>query len=133
METISLKKHLRILRKADKELAKELRIADERALRIKDAADDQALGLAREAQTYRDERANNLREQINLERGAYATKEELKPVVDFMAKQQGRSSGLNSSYGMIFGILGLVATVTVTLVSLIGALATAIYFVLKGR
>ncbi len=85
-----------------REHLRELRNADQRALSIKETADLAALGLAREHQRYRDEQANQLREQINAERLLYVTRPameaatakleaELKPVLAFMAAQQGRA------------------------------------------
>jgi hypothetical protein len=89
-------------------------IAEERAkaLQIKEQADRDALGLAREIQTYKDEKANELREQISAERGNYATKGDLsaaidkieaiiKPLADFVASQQGRERGISLSTGVI--------------------------------
>lgn len=78
----------------------ELAIEREKALKIKETADLAALGLAREIQTYKDEKANELREQIANERGSYATKEDLvaavlkleaqmKPFADYVTAQQG--------------------------------------------
>jgi Flp pilus assembly protein TadB len=55
----------------------EVNIEREKALKIKEEADKAALGLAREIQIYKDEKANQLREQINSERGLYATKADL--------------------------------------------------------
>ena len=55
----------------------EVKNAEEKALRIKEQADRDALGLAREIQTYKDEKANELREQINSERNLYPTKAQL--------------------------------------------------------
>jgi outer membrane murein-binding lipoprotein Lpp len=55
----------------------EVKAAEEKALAVKQRADEQALGLAREIQIYKDEKANELREQISSERGSYATKEDL--------------------------------------------------------
>lgn len=55
----------------------ELAIEREKALKIKETADLAALGLAREIQTYKDEKANELREQISRERVLYATREDL--------------------------------------------------------
>jgi hypothetical protein len=76
----------------------------EKALKIKETADLAALGLAREIQTYKDEKANELREQISQERGLYASKgdvtaavekleETIKPIAAFVQSQQGRSAG----------------------------------------
>lgn len=66
-------------------------VADERAkaLQIKQAGDDKALVLAREIQSYRDERDNRLREQIESERVEFITRTEFKPVADFVTAQQG--------------------------------------------
>ena len=76
----------------------------EKALKIKEEADKAALGLAREIQTYKDEKANELRSQIERERGSYPTRQELvaavekleatmEPIAQFMAAQQGRTQG----------------------------------------
>lgn len=54
-----------------------LRAADQWALQIKETGDREALRLAREIQTYKDEKANELREQINSERNLYPTKSQL--------------------------------------------------------
>jgi hypothetical protein len=48
----------------------------ERALQIKQEADATALELARGIQSYKDEKANALRSQIESERGVYLTREE---------------------------------------------------------
>ncbi len=55
----------------------EVNVEREKALKIKEEADKAALGLAREIQTYKDEKANELREQISSERNLYVTKPEL--------------------------------------------------------
>jgi len=55
----------------------EVNIEREKALKIKETADLAALQLAREIQTYKDEKANQLREQINSERNLYPTKSQL--------------------------------------------------------
>ncbi len=81
----------------------EVNIEREKALKIKEEADKAALGLAREIQTYKDEKANQLREQITGERGLYATKDDLiaairevaatiRPLSDFISGQVGRAS-----------------------------------------
>jgi hypothetical protein len=83
----------------------EVNIEKEKALKIKETADLAALGLAREIQTYKDEKANQLREQINSERGVYATKAEMKPVLDFMASQQGKTVGSDKTLGYMMTAL----------------------------
>jgi HD superfamily phosphodiesterase len=67
------------------------------ALKIKQEADDQALSLAREGQTYRDEQANKLREQIGQERtearereARFLTKEEYDRRHEDLMKEVGR-------------------------------------------
>ncbi len=74
----------------------------EKALKIKETADLAALGLAREIQTYKDEKANELRSQIERERREYPTRSELvaavekieavmHPLADYVTEQRGRS------------------------------------------
>ena len=53
----------------------EVKLAEEKALRVKEEADREALELARQIQTYKDQQANELREQINRERNLYASDE----------------------------------------------------------
>jgi len=78
----------------------EVAVEREKALRIKEQADRDALGLAREIQTYKDEKANELRSQIERERGNYATRgdlvgavekfeAQLKPLSDYVQAQSG--------------------------------------------
>jgi len=92
----------------------EVKNAEEKALRVKEQADRDALALAREIQTYKDEKANELREQINSERGHYASKDDLAqladkmttmfaPVNEFIARNQGRGAGMAQFYGWIVG------------------------------
>lgn len=75
---------LTALREADERLYAErdrryaeVDVEREKALRIKETADLAALQLAREIQTYKDEKANELREQINSERNLYPTKSQM--------------------------------------------------------
>ena len=96
-------------------------VASREALNIKDRADRDALELARTIQTYKDEKANELREQIASERGHYASKEDLRaavekievlvaPVLRHLAMQQGASTGVQRNWGWIFAVVGMVAT-----------------------
>ena len=89
----------------------------EKALRIKEQADRDALGLAREIQTYKDEKANELRKQIDDERGHYATRndltaatekleEALKPLNAYVSSQQGPRA---LTGGMLISLIGVVA------------------------
>jgi len=94
----------------------------EKALKIKEQADRDALELDRQIRNYKDEKANQLREQLGQERGLYATKEDIKavgdkfdavvaPILTYIAGQQGRSSGLNSGWGIFLGALGAVGII----------------------
>ncbi len=55
----------------------EVSLEREKALAIKEKADEAARVLVAENQAYRDEKGNELREQINRERLLYATKDEM--------------------------------------------------------
>lgn len=102
---VSLKDHLLALREADDRRYAEVNVEREKALKIKETADRDALGLAREIQTYKDEKANELREQISSERGRYVTREELasavreiqasiKPLTEYATSDAGRTAGV---------------------------------------
>jgi hypothetical protein len=108
--TVSLREHLQALS-----------LADQRALQIKEKADRDALELDRQIRAYKDEKANELREQLSSERGNYASKEDLAaavgkveaqlgPVLAYVASQQGRSGGLTSGWGWIVGGVAVVGT-----------------------
>ncbi len=99
----------------------EVGVEREKALKIKETADLAALGLAREIQTYKDEKANELRSQIERERGAYVQQgdlkgavekieETIKPLATYVAAQQGGPRALTSA-GILatLGALGVLA------------------------
>jgi len=97
----------------------EVALEREKALKIKEEADKAALGLAREIQTYKDEKANELREQINSERGLYATKDDvvaatekleatIKPLLDFMAGQAGARGASVDTRSVVFAVIAAV-------------------------
>ena len=99
-ETVPLREYLAAVRESDVRFGAErdrryteVNLEREKALKIKETADLAALELAREIQTYKDEKANELRSQIERERGSYITQAELKPLADFVARQQGRQGG----------------------------------------
>jgi hypothetical protein len=114
----------------------EVNIEKEKALKIKEEADKSALGLAREIQTYKDEKANELREQISSERGLYATKDDLaaaqrelvasiQPLSTYVASMAGEKNKADTSrvsavalvsigYGVI-ATIGVVITLIVLL------------------
>jgi len=81
---IPLPDHLVALRLADQRFYDErdrryaeVKMAEEKALEVKKEGDEKALNLSRENQLYRDERANNLRDQLSEERGTYVTQRQL--------------------------------------------------------
>lgn len=91
-------------------------------------ADLRALTLAREIQDYKDERANDLRSQIESERGNYVTVDKfdaaLAPLLQYIAAQQGRQEGIHLSGGVI--VAGLAAAVSaISIVIVIANLLTA--------
>jgi hypothetical protein len=103
----------------------------EKALKIKETADLAALGLAREIQTYKDEKANQLREQINSERGLYVSKTELtgavekieamiKPLLDYSSAGMGERRGYSTSWAILLGALGGLAVIAVLIKDLLG-------------
>jgi hypothetical protein len=122
---VSLRDHLTALMVSERRFHEErdrryTEVATERekALKIKEEADRAALGLAREIQTYKDEKANELRSQIEQERGHYVTQSELrgavdkleaqlKPVGEYVTLQQGRQAGIGVSTGVLVTVAGL--------------------------
>jgi hypothetical protein len=129
-EVVPLREHLQALREADLRFDAErdrryTEVSQERekALKIKEEADKAALGLAREIQTYKDEKANELREQISRERGMYVTQNDLKgavdkieatiaPLITFSSSSQAGSKGMRDMWGWVaFAIMLIVAVV----------------------
>jgi hypothetical protein len=138
-ETVPLREYLAAVRKSDLRFHAErdrryteVNQERERALKIKETADLAALKLAREIQTYKDERANQLRSQIEQERGTYVTKDqlaaELKPLTDFVAGQQGRQGGQDYQRTWSSDLM----TRTFAGLSLVVAIVVAIVLVSRG-
>lgn len=105
----------------------EVALEREKALKIKEQADRDALALARADQTYKDERANNLRTQLERERGDYATKEDLanaireisatiKPVTEYVSGQRGGQQ-LKASAIALIGLAVVAAGVVVAIIN----------------
>jgi len=115
-ETVSLREHWEALREADQRLDHErdrryteVNIEREKALKIKEVADLKALDLAREIQIYKDEKANELREQISSERGLYPTKAEIEPIKTYVASQTGRAGGTDATVGRFVQLVTTIA------------------------
>jgi vacuolar-type H+-ATPase subunit H len=110
-----LREYFEALRRADHRFDRErdrryteVGLARAEALKIKEAGDAKALELAREIQTYKDEKANELREQINQERGLYATKAEIAPLTAFVLSQQGGSKVWNAVVAIALTVAGFI-------------------------
>lgn len=115
----------------------EVGVEREKALKIKETADLAALGLAREIQTYKDEQANELRSQIEQERGNYVSRNDLsgavgkidarlEPITAYVQATQGTVKGSTSTVNWIIAGLGVVFAVASFLFGLIG-LGISIY------
>lgn len=112
---VSLREHLLALRAAD------LRLDAERDRRYSEVQieRDKAEVLRAANQAYKDEKANELREQISRERGEYVTQAELKgvvaeikatlgPVLEFVASQQGNRQGQLDARQIAQFVIGLI-------------------------
>lgn len=110
--------HNEALRKADAKFQEERDRRYSEVARVREVAHDEALQLAREIQKYKDEKANELREQINQERLLYVRKSEikameskfestLKPVLEFVASQQGREKGVDKTLYYVIALIGV--------------------------
>jgi len=100
----------------------EVKSAEEKALKVKEQADRDALDLARQIQIYKDEKANELRAQINSERGLYVTRMDLSsaikeiqatvdPLVRYVSAQRGEAGGIANSRNMVTWLIGLIGFV----------------------
>jgi hypothetical protein len=122
---VELRAHLEALQEEREKFALErdrryleVSIEREKALKIKEVADLAALQLAREIQTYKDEKANELRTQIERERGNYASRGDLKaledkidatvkPLIEFVSRSRG---GTDKWSQIVLGV-GLIGTI----------------------
>ena len=136
-DCISYLDHILALRNADIAFASErdrryaeVNIEREKAVKIKEVADGKAMQLAKENQNYKDEKANQLREQIESERGIYATKEELeslsnkfnalvRPIEVWVEKQQGRTKGISDGAKILVGSIAAISTALGIIVTII--------------
>jgi hypothetical protein len=131
----TLKEHSAVIREYEARLAEErdrryaeVSVEREKALKIKEVADLAALQLAREIQTYKDEKANELRSQIERERGNYATQSDLKgvaekleavikPLNDFVLSQRGSGRTSAAGWSYLIAASGLIVAIIVAVVS----------------
>jgi hypothetical protein len=89
---------------------KEVEVEKAKAMKIKETADFEALSLARESQTYKEQQNDALRDKNLAQSGIYATtadvahafdelKVQLKPVFDFVIGWQGQATKGESIWG----------------------------------
>lgn len=112
MKMVSQLEHLLALRACDRELMAErdrryaeVALAQSSALKIAETAAREALVLARDIQTYKDQVHNGLLLQLKDERQLYASRSELRPIEAYVAAQQGRSGGASQWIGYAFAVL----------------------------
>jgi len=101
-------KYERELREADDRRYSEVQIERARALSYKEMGDQKALELAYAHQQFLNEKANNIRTQIDRERGDQVSRAEFKPIADFIASQQGGSKVWNTIVGIALVLAGFV-------------------------
>lgn len=116
----------------------EVNIEKEKALKIKETADLAALSLARESQTYKEQQNDALRDKNLSESGIYATNASvsqaignleskldiaLKPLIDFVAGQQGITKGSQITMARLFAVIAATGTITGIIVSVLVMLA----------
>ena len=133
-DDITLAAYSKAMREADRRFNderdrrySEVKAAEEKALAIKSTSDDKALLLARDIQDLKDEKANNLRTQIDSERGNYVTQEQLtafldkvaaqiKPLSDYIVARQGVAEGGTELRSIVqVGISALAVLISVVL------------------
>ena len=125
--------HYEALREADRRFEDErdrrymeVNIEKEKALKIKETADRDALSLARDAQNYKDQQADKMRDKTLAESGIYATndsvakafnelRDDLKPLFEFVSGQRGASSGTEMTWGKIAGTITLLIAAYIAL------------------
>lgn len=118
----------------------EVALEREKALKIKETGDRDALELARQIQTYKDEQHNGIVQQMDRLQATYATKSEvaalgerfdtaLAPVLIWVASQQGQATAAADarsnqylSNGQLLGVVGAI----VGLLSLVAAVIIAV-------
>ena len=123
---ISLREHLTAIREADDRRYREVNAEREKALRIKELADATALQLAREIQVYKDEKANELRAQIESERGNYITRPEHQVLLGVVSSMERTlSEKLNDATKQIALGAGMGRGMQLLLGGLAGAIASA--------
>jgi len=100
----------------------EVNIEKEKALKIKETADRDAMSLARDAQTYKEKQNDALRDRSLEFGGTYATnasvsaaieklQASLQPLVDYVSSQKGSDKGSQSTIGNIYSAILVAAAI----------------------
>jgi vacuolar-type H+-ATPase subunit E/Vma4 len=127
---VRLARHVQILAVERDRRYAEVSLEREKAQKIREEADRRALQLADSIQQYKDEKANELRSQIERERGNYATQSDLKalaeklealikPLAEFTYGLQGRSGARTDSrldIGAVLQALAVLAAIAAILI-----------------
>jgi hypothetical protein len=98
---------------------RELLSKEQRALEIKQAADDKAQLLAYQERAKKDASQNEWRGESSDRAAAYVTRSELKPIQDWVLAQQGRSAGISALQATLMG-LALLATAVLSVALAMG-------------
>jgi hypothetical protein len=98
---------------------RELREADQRALQIKQEADDKAKVLEQDVRAYKDASQNEWRGESSDRAAAYVTRTELRPLQEWVLAQQGRSAGVSAQTALLMGLAGLVLTALLVYLALV--------------
>jgi hypothetical protein len=124
-DTRQLAVYFEALRKADERFQAErdrryteVRLEQEKALKIKEEADERALSLARENQKLRDDAHNELLNQWREDRSTFVTKDDqaaglekietlIKPALEWVSGRRGRDAGSLSARELLFAVLGV--------------------------
>ena len=135
--------HLIDLRNEDNRFGEErdrryTEVADQRAaaLTIKELADAKALDLAQTNQTYKDDKADKMRDQSLTQSGQYVTHDDLsvlegklvriiEPLVEYMNAQRGVVQGAQMTTGRLFAYIAAGGTVMAILSGLITFIISA--------
>jgi hypothetical protein len=102
-----------------REHLRELGAADQRALQIKQEADDKAKALEQDTDSYYRAGQNEWRGESSDRAAMYVTRTELKPIQDWVLAQQGRSAGISAQTALLMGLAGLVLTALLVYLALV--------------
>jgi hypothetical protein len=120
-----------LMEERDRRYEAEARLRAE-ALRVAEDGEARALVLARDIQTYKDEKANELRSQIEREQGDRVSKDdlrafgvairaEMKPALDWVATRRGRDAGGEIIFTRVVAALSVMAAIVAAVILALSA------------